>query len=77
MSEQPSSLRNDVILAAIALALGALAAAGYAAWRYVRLEDATIAERWSDFAEAMLFPGAVIVAAVAVMVWLGWKANID
>lgn len=77
MSEQPSSLRNDVILAVVALALGALAAAGYAAWRYVRLEDATIAERWSDFAEAMLFPGAVIVAAVAVMVWLGWKANID
>lgn len=77
MSEQPSSLRNDVILAAVALALGALAAAGYAAWRYVRLEDATIAERWSDFAEAMLFPGVLIVAAVAVMVWLGWKANID
>jgi len=77
MSEQPSSLRNDVILAAVALALGALAAAGYAAWRYVRLEEATIAERWSDFGEAMLFPGALIVAAVAVMVWLGWKANID
>jgi len=77
MSDHPSSRRNDVILGGVALALGALAAAGYAAWRYVSLEDATAGDRWADAGEAMLFPGALIIAAVAAMVWLGWKANID
>jgi len=77
MSEPASSLRNDVILAAVALALGALAATGYAAWRYVSLENASAGDRWADAGEAMLFPGALIIVAVAAMVWLGWKANID
>jgi hypothetical protein len=77
MDEHRTSRRDDVILAAVALAIGAVAAAGYAAWRYVSLDDATASERWSAFAEAMLFPGALIIVAVAAMVWLGWKANID
>jgi hypothetical protein len=77
MSEPASSLRNDVILAAVALALGAIGAAGYAAWRYVSVEDATTGARWAEAGEAMLFPGALIIVAVAAMVWLGWKANID
>lgn len=65
------------MLIAIALALGVLGAAGYAAWRFVSLEDATGSQRWSEAGGAMLFPGLVIIAAVAAMVWLGWKANID
>jgi len=54
-----------------------LAAAGYAAWRAVSEESAASSERWSEFAGAMLFPGALIIVAIAAMVWLGWKANID
>ena len=66
-----------MVLAVAAVGLGLLAAAGYGAWRAVSREAAPAAERWSSFGEAMLFPGLLIVAAIAVMVWLGWKANID
>ena len=68
---------TEAALIVVALALGALGAAGYGAWRAVSREGASTSARWSEFGDAMLFPGAVIVAAVAAMVWLGWKANID
>jgi len=68
---------GDIALAAIGLLLGLLAAAGYGAWRAVSRQGLAAADRWSEFGQAMLFPGALIVAAVAAMVWLGWKANID
>jgi hypothetical protein len=58
-------------------ALGLAAAAGYGAWRAVSEDGATTSARWSEFADALLFPGALIVVAIAAMVWLGWKANID
>jgi hypothetical protein len=64
-------------LAVVAVALGVLAAAGYGAWRAVSQTDASAAGRWSAFGDAMLFPGALVIAVVAVIVWLGWKANID
>jgi hypothetical protein len=57
--------------------LGLGGALGYAAWHAVSLESATSGDRWTDFGEAMLFPGALIFLAIAVVVWLGWKANID
>jgi hypothetical protein len=69
--------RADVLLAFVALLLGAAVAAGYAAWRAVSLDAGATADRWAEFAEAMLFPGSLINIAVAAMVWLGWKANID
>lgn len=69
--------RSDIILTAVALALGAAVAAGYGAWRAVSREGMDTAARWSEFGDAMLFPGALIVIAIAAMVWLGWKANID
>ena len=69
--------RADITLAAVALVLGLLAAAGYGAYRAVSASGASAADRWSTFGETMLFPGALIVVAVAAMVWLGWKANID
>ena len=67
----------DIVLAAVAVALGALGAAGYAAFRAVSLDDASAGDRWTEAGDAMLFPGLLIIAAVAAMVWLGWKANID
>jgi hypothetical protein len=76
----PSTRRSwltEATLIGVALALGLLGAAGYAAWRAVSLAGASTDARWSEFGEAMLFPGAIIIVAVAAMVWLGWKANID
>ena len=75
--EATRRLASELALAAVALALGLLAAAAYAAWRAVSAEDAGASERWAEFFDAMLFPGALILVGVAAMVWLGWKANID
>jgi hypothetical protein len=77
MSEHPSARRDNILLGLAALLLGVSAAVAYAAWRYVSLDDGGASERWGEFGEAMLFPGALIIGAVAAMVWLGWKANID
>lgn len=67
----------DIVLGVVGVGLGLLGAAAYGAWRAVSAEDAATSERWSEFGDAMLFPGLLIIAAVAAMVWLGWKANID
>lgn len=68
---------SDITLAAVGAVLGLLAAAGYGAWRAVSETHASAFDRWSAFGDAMLFPGALVVVVVAVIVWLGWKANID
>jgi hypothetical protein len=72
-----SARRNDITLAVAGVLLGLLAAGGYGAWRAVSETHASAGDRWSVLGEAMLFPGALIVVGVAVIVWLGWKANID
>jgi uncharacterized membrane protein YedE/YeeE len=77
VSETPQPRSNDLALAAAGIVLGVLAAAGYGAWRAISDEAASAAGRWSAFGEAMLFPGLLVIVAVAAMVWLGWKANID
>ena len=59
------------------IVLGALVAAGYSAWRAVSETHASTADRWGAFGDAMLFPGSLVIVVVAVIVWLGWKANID
>ncbi len=69
--------RSDLLLGAVSLVLGLAAAAGYGAWRAVSADAASSGDRWSTFGESMLFPGLLVIAAVAAMVWLGWKANID
>ncbi len=77
MADRSTRFAGNIALAAAALALGLTGAAAYAAWRAISREGLDAAARWSEFGDAMLFPGALIVAAVAAMVWLGWKANID
>ena len=67
----------DAILALVALILGAAAACGYGAWRAVSADATSNGDRWSTFGEALAFPGLLIIVAVAAIVWLGWKANID
>ena len=73
----PSRRNESIALVAVGLVLGLLASAGYGAWRAVSEDAASNANRWSAFGDAMLFPGALIVPVVIVIVWLGWKANID
>ncbi len=62
------------MLVAAGVFLGIALAVSYGAWSAV---NATASDRWTSFAEAMLFPGTLIIPVVAVIVWLGWKANID
>lgn len=69
--------RGDITLALAGIALGVLAAGGYGAWRAVSETDAAAGDRWRTFGDAMLFPGSLVIVVVAVIVWLGWKANID
>ncbi len=61
------------MLTAVGVALGLAAAICYAAWRAVTGDGS----RLSSFGDAMLFPGTLVIVAIAAMVWLGWKANID
>jgi hypothetical protein len=77
VASRSQSKRDNVILSAVAITLGGLAAGLYGAWRAVSEESASKPERWGTFGDAMLFPGLLIVVAIAAMVWLGWKANID
>ena len=77
MADRSTHSAGNIVLAAAALALGLASAAAYGAWRAISRQNLDAAGRWSEFGDAMLFPGALIVAAVASMVWLGWKANID
>lgn len=73
MSDKPRRSSGDTLLAATAIALGAGVAASFAAWRAVTAD----AGAWAAFADAAIFPGTLIAVAVAAIVWLGWKANID
>lgn len=77
MTGKPPPRTVDVALIAAGVTLGVLAAACYGAWSAISESGASTGDRWSAFGEAMLFPGALVIAAVAAMVWLGWKANID
>ena len=77
MPERQGSGVADLVLGAVGIALGLAAACGYAAWRAVSEDAASAGDRLSTFGDAMLFPGLLVVAAIAAMVWLGWKANID
>lgn len=74
---QPRARRlpEDLLLAVASVALGVMCALGYAVWQATQADAGTSA--WGEFGSTMLFPGSLILVAVAAMVWLGWKANID
>jgi flavin-dependent dehydrogenase len=76
-SRRPRVTPADAALTFAAAVIGAAIAGAYAAYRAVSLESAAAPERWERFADTMLWPGALIFAAVAAMVWFGWKLNID
>jgi hypothetical protein len=69
--------REDVLLALAAIALGLGGAAVFAAYRAVSASGRDTAGRFAEFASNAAWPGVLIFAAVAAVVWLGWKANLD
>lgn len=68
--------REDGLLLLSCVALGFVGAAVFAAYRAVSASDEG-AGRLAEFAANLAWPGVVIFAGVAVVVWLGWKANLD
>ncbi len=75
MTERPRN--ENVLLAFVAAGLGLAGAAVFAAYQAVSLEGEDTAERFAEFASNVAWPGALIVVAVAAVVWFGWKANLD
>jgi hypothetical protein len=69
--------REDLLLLLAAAGLGLAVAAAYGAYRAVSADGEDAAGRLTEFATNLGFPGALIVVAVAAVVWFGWKANID
>jgi hypothetical protein len=65
--------RADAVLLASALVLGLGAAVAFASYRAVNGDGSATA----DFFENVIWPGVLILAGVAAMVWFGWKANLD
>lgn len=77
MQRMSPERRADVLLAAAGILLGVLAAAAYALFRAFTLDDASAGDRLAEFSGEMLFPGVLVIVAVAAMVWMGWKLDID
>ena len=69
--------RDDLLLLMWSVVLGLVVASAFAAYRAVSASDADAADRLAEFAMNLLWPGVLIFAGVAAVVWFGWKANID
>ena len=69
--------REDLLLLLAAASLGLAVAAAFGAYQAVSADGEDTAGRLAEFATNLAFPGALIVAAIAAVVWFGWKANID
>ena len=65
--------RANVALLISAVLLGLAAASSFAAYQAVNGNGSPM----RDFAVNLGWPGILILAAVAVIVWFGWKANLD
>ena len=78
LSEQRRLLsRADALLAFWSLVLGLGMAAAFGAYRAVNLSDTALSGRFTEFGANLLWPGVLIIAGVAAVVWFGWKANLD
>ncbi|MEX0786214.1 MAG: hypothetical protein WD939_06220 [Dehalococcoidia bacterium] len=74
---QPIVKRADLALAFWAIVLGLGAAAAFGAYRAVSVDGEDTGGRFVEFAANAGWPGVLILAAVAAVVWFGWKANLD
>jgi hypothetical protein len=69
--------RDDALLLVSAAVLGLAGAAAFAAYRAVSASGQAASGRFGEFASNLFWPGVLIFLAVAAVVWLGWKANLD
>jgi len=60
-----------------AVLIGLVAAAAFGAYRAVSLDGEDTTGRLVEFAQNVLWPGVLIFGAVAAVVGVGWKANLD
>jgi hypothetical protein len=74
---RPLLSREDWLLLFWSLVLGLAAAAAFGAYRAVSAAGEDAAGRFAEFGTALLWPGTLILAGIAAVVWLGWKANLD
>jgi hypothetical protein len=72
-----SFARENFVLAFVAALLGLAGASVFAAYRAVSADGEDTAGRFAEFASNVAWPGVLIIAAVAAVVWFGWKANLD
>ncbi len=78
MSERRRFLRReDLPLLLWSLVLGMVAAAAFGAYRAVSASGEDAGGRLTEFGANLLWPGVLFFAAVAAVVWLGWKAKLD
>ena len=78
MSERRRLLsREELSLLVWCAVLGLAAAAAFGAFRAVSASGEDVAGRLAEFGMNLLWPGVLIFAGVAAVVWLGWKANLD
>ena len=78
MSERRRLLsREDVILLFWSVVLGLALAATFAAYRAVSASGEDAGGWFAEFAANLLWPGVLIAGGVAVVVWMGWKANLE
>ena len=69
--------RDNLLLLFWSAVLGLAAAAAFSAYRAVSVSGEDVGGRLAEFALNLLWPGVLIFAGVAAVVWLGWKANLD
>ena len=69
--------RENLLLALAAALLGLGGAAAFAAYRAVSASERAASARAGEFASNLFWPGVLIFAAVAAIVWFGWKAELD
>jgi hypothetical protein len=69
--------RENMLLSIAAALLGLGGAAAFAAYRAVSASSQDASGRFGEFASNLFWPGVLIFLAVAAVVWLGWKANLD
>ena len=69
--------REDILPAVWSFVLGLAGASVFAVYRAVSLSNEDVAGRLAEFGSNLLWPGVLILLTVAVVVFGGWKANLD
>ena len=72
-AHEPRLSKANAVLILSAALLGLAAASAFGAYQAVNGDDSAL----RDFAVNLVWPGGIIFAGVAAVVWFGWKANLD